>query len=110
MSRQIAGFITEVDTWGRFRVTLPEVRNGTDTLNTYAQLHTFAEKNTTGWSPLAQKSYLAKPSKRCFAYDSAGKRVTDFSLLIQRNVVFEVDFVNYNDGWWIRVESIRAVD
>lgn len=117
MSRQIAGFITEWDANGRFRVTYPRVRDGVDSYNTESQLATYAKtQDPNGWSPAKKKSYLAKAAtdKRgnltCFAY-LAGKRVTDFSKLVQQMAVFEVDFLPFagdDAGWWIRVASVRA--
>lgn len=117
MSRRIAGFITEWDAYGRFRVTYPGVRGDADAFNTEAQLAAYG-KGHTGWTPAKKKSYLAKPHVKkgsliCFAYDSRGNRVVDFRHLVQHSAVFEVDFVPFaggDDGWWIRVESIRLTD
>lgn len=117
MSRQIAGFITEWDENGRFRVTFPRVRNGVDTQNTEAQLAAFgALQDPAGWTPVKKKSYLAKAATdksgavTCFAY-MGGKRITDFSKLVQQSVIFEVDFLPFagdDAGWWIRVASVRV--
>lgn len=111
--RQIAGFITEWDVWGRFRVTYPRVRDGQDTLNTEAQIRAFAEKRP-GWSPAKKQSYVARPYEKngqmqCFAYHR-GQRVTNFAELVQHNAIFEVEFMPFADaeGWWIRVASIRT--
>jgi hypothetical protein len=119
MSKQIAGFITEWDQNGRLRITLPAVRGeGVDALNTEAQLRAFASKRE-GWSPLKKKSYLAKPATgkngalTCFAYDSRGRRVNNFDELVHHSAVLEVDFLPFvggDQGWWIRVASIRLVD
>ena len=110
MSRQIAGFITEWDEHGRFRVTFPRIRDGVDRLNTEAQLSAYVATQKVDWSPVKKKSYLAKPDKTCFAY-LGGVRITDFSRLVQQSVTFEVDFLPFaggDSGWWIRVASIRA--
>jgi hypothetical protein len=117
MSRQIAGFITEWDTWGRFRITYPRVRGGTDAFNTETQLQAYG-RDREGWCPAKKKSFIAKPHADkngmvCFAYTADGKRVTNFSDLVQHNAVFEVEFMPFaggDPGWWIRVASVRLVD
>lgn len=112
MSKQIAGFITEWDQHGRLRVTLPAVRSGADSHNTEVQLRTFGT-NHMGWTPLKKKSYLAKPTQTCFAYDSQGRRVNNFADLVQHSAVLEVDLLPFSGGdagWWIRVASVRLVD
>jgi hypothetical protein len=116
MSRRIAGFITEWDTWGRFRVTYPRVRGDAgdkaDAFNTEAQLQAYG-RGREGWTPAKKKSYLAKPDKDCFAYSAAGSRITNFADLVQHSAVFEVEFMPFaggDAGWWIRVASVRLVD
>ena len=121
MSRQIAGFITEWDAFGRFRVTYPSVRDdqNIDAFNTEKQLQAYNKiYGGEGWCPAKKKSYLAKPHEKngvmqCFAYSSRGTRITNFADLVQHNAVLEVElmpFAGGDAGWWIRVASVRLTD
>ncbi len=120
MATTITGRIIEVDQWRRIRVVFPAYHreDHRDVLNTELILRAYDRRNavTGGWSPLSRQSYLAKLDEKCFAYDTDGRRVGDFSKCVGRIAEFEVDMMpfagdrNSHDnrkGWFIKVDGIR---
>ena len=107
----IRGRVVEYqDKWKRLRLQFPDFYGETDSLNTRRQLEACGSRYPGGWSPISNQTFLVKLTNLTFAYDEWGASVTDYNLLVGREIDMDAEllpFAGSGGGWFIRVTGIR---
>lgn len=102
---KLAGYVTNIDEWGRIYLRYPE---GKDECDTKGKLSRIEIKGT---SPLRKEGYVTRPSEKTL-YMNAKKKCKPQELM-QKNCVLEVepfayDYGDKGKGVTLRLLSIQA--